>query len=61
MSKPRYGDNIYELGAVVGKTLRMAKWERDKVDSILSEISAAPSYDEAVAICRNYITIQDDE
>jgi SOS response regulatory protein OraA/RecX len=59
MSAPRYGDNIYAVGAVVGSTLRQSGWDREKIDAVLSEISAASSYDDAIAVCRRYITIKD--
>lgn len=56
---PKYGDNIFELGALVGKTLRRAGWSREDISRILARISSAPSYHAAVAICREYITIDD--
>jgi len=39
----RYGDNIYELGALVGKTLRRAGWSAQDISRILARISVAPS------------------
>lgn len=59
MSAPVYGDNIYAIGAVVSATLKAAQWPRDRVADILGEISAAKSYDQAIDICRRYITIKD--
>ncbi len=59
MRTPQYGDNIFAIGAVVSATLKVAQWSRDRVDGILGEISAAKSYDEAIGICRRYITIKD--
>ena len=57
---PQYGDNIFEVGAVVNATLKGAQWPRVRIDGILAEISAAKSYDEAIDICRRYITIKDE-
>jgi len=54
-------DNIFEIGAVVEKTLRLAGWPREKRDAILKSISDAPSYDVALNICRKYITIRDED
>lgn len=61
MSRPRYGDNIYALGAIVDATLKAAGWNRENREAILEEISAAQSYKAAVAICRQYITIAGEE
>lgn len=57
----RVGDNIYLIGAQVRMTLRAAGWTREAVESVLREISATPTYDEAVAVCRRYITIGDED
>jgi len=61
MSTPQYGDNIFAVGAVVSATLKAAQWPRDRVDGVLGQISAAKSYDEAIGICRQYITIKDED
>lgn len=58
MSAPRYGDNIYAIGAVVTLTLRRAGWEREAISNVAHEISRAPNYDAAIAVCRRYITIE---
>lgn len=59
MNTPQYGDNIFAIGAAVCATLEAADWPRDRINEILDEISAAKSYDEAIVICRRYITIKD--
>jgi len=56
----RVGDNIYLIGAQVRMTLRAAAWPRERVEAVLASISAAPSYDAALAICREYITVADE-
>lgn len=58
---PRYGDNIFALGSLVGQTLRLAKWDRCRIDAILASISAAENYDAAVTICAQYITIKSND
>lgn len=58
---PTYGDNIFELGGVVSGTLRAAGWDRTKIDSALDEITKALCYDDAVNVCRRYITIRNAE
>ena len=57
MSRPRYGDNIFAIGGVVRATLKAAEWDRDQIDEIMAQIVYAKSYDEAIGICRQYITI----
>lgn len=59
MSKPCHGDNIFAIGGVVYATLKGAKWPREKIEGVMREITSAPSYDDAVEVCRRYITIED--
>lgn len=55
--KPTYGDNVFELIGAVGWCLKEAGWPRAKITGIQSEIAATKSYDDAVALCARYITI----
>ena len=55
-----YGDNIFEIIAVTQQTLRLAEWPTEKVDAIVAKATGASSYDAAVDVCREYITIRDD-
>lgn len=54
-----YGDNIFEIGAETLKTLRLAQWPRERIEAVEKRIRDAGSYDEAVAVCGEYIPIGD--
>lgn len=56
MTTVRHGDNIYEIGAVCGKTLRMAGWEEEAIVKVHA-MARKGNYDNAVAVYRRYITI----
>lgn len=58
MTKPQYGDNIFDLMGVVSLTLKGAGWPRAKIDEELAKIRTTDSYDAAVEACRKFITIQ---
>lgn len=53
----KYGDNIFELMAVVSMTLKAAGWPREKINAELAKIRVTKTYDEAVDACRKFITI----
>lgn len=58
MASPRYGDNIFDLIAIVSLTLKGAGWQRDKIDAELAKIRRTKTYDDAVEACRKFITIR---
>ena len=60
MGEPRYGDNIFELGGAVLRCLRQAGWSPLARDAVAERLNEAKTYDEAIAICRQYITIRNE-
>jgi hypothetical protein len=57
----RYGDNIYHIAGAVRGTLRRAEWPAQKIDAVMKKITEAQSYDSAIEICREYITIENED
>ena len=56
---PCYGDNIYAIGAALGRCLEKAAWTTQKIAAIHHEANTAKSYADAIAIYRRYITIHE--
>lgn len=54
----QYGDNIFDLMAVVSLTLKGAGYSRDRINTELSKIRETATYDEAVEACRQFIIIK---